>query len=213
MGRSRVVEVVVLVPVKSLHRAKTRLRSSLGTGTEDLAMAMAMDVVAAALDCGSASCVVVVSQDRSVLAESRAAGAQVIVEPPGSDLNTAVRRAAESVRKRSPQSAVLVQPADCPCVTGADFERLVPEVEQTGRLLFVSDVHGVGTTTLAAPAGMALRPRYGDDSRRAHREEGARELSGTRWRRLSLDVDTPNDLERASSIGVGPRTARWLQSR
>ena len=50
-------------------------------------------------------------------------------------------------------------------------------------------------------------PSHGADSARRHADSGAVELSGD-WPGLRCDIDTPDDLEAARRLGVGPATTR-----
>lgn len=51
-------------------------------------------------------------------------------------------------------------------------------------------------------------PRFGPGSRAAHLGDGAIELNVDR--RLRQDVDTPEDLDRVATLGVGVHTAEVL---
>ena len=66
----------------------------------------------------------------------------------------------------------------------------------------VADRQGTGTTLLAALTAAAIRPQYGTDSLRRHRDSGAHELTIPAGSGLRRDVDHVGDL-----VGVtGPRT-------
>jgi 2-phospho-L-lactate/phosphoenolpyruvate guanylyltransferase len=73
---------------------------------------------------------------------------------------------------------------------------------------FVTDRHGTGTAALFS-FGVALDPRFGTDSAQRHRRSGAVELTGS-WPGLRSDIDTPDDLDFARKLGVGPATARAI---
>ena len=64
---------------------------------------------------------------------------------------------------------------------------------------------------LAAP-GVELDPHFGRDSARAHAGSGASALAGD-WPRLRRDVDTSQDLVRATELGIGPHTRAVLANR
>jgi 2-phospho-L-lactate guanylyltransferase len=63
---------------------------------------------------------------------------------------------------------------------------------------------------LAAPAGVALEPRFGPGSAAAHAASGARPLSGD-WPGLRHDVDTAPDLDTVLALGPGPYTGSLLR--
>ncbi len=204
------MDVVVLVPAKPLPAAKSRLRAEIGERISGLALAMAVDTVRAAVGCSAVTEVVVITNDRTIAAATRAAGAAITPDRPERGLNEALRRAAASARRRMPDACVISQPADCPCVTSDDFFDLITMLQGSTARHFVRDAAGPGTTALASAGGCELDPRYGPDSAAAHRASGARELIGPRWRRLRRDVDTAADLESAKRLGLGASTAAWL---
>ncbi|TMM33195.1 MAG: hypothetical protein E6F99_24900, partial [Actinobacteria bacterium] len=84
----------VLVPVKDLGLAKSRLRGALaGVPHQDLVLALVLDTLAAALACPAVTEVVVVTADEAVAAAARGLGAKVLADPPRG-LNPALEHAA-----------------------------------------------------------------------------------------------------------------------
>ncbi|RLP86175.1 2-phospho-L-lactate guanylyltransferase, partial [Micromonospora sp. CV4] len=68
----------VVVPVKRLTAAKSRLRGALpGVPHEELALALAADTLRAVLACPAVAEVLVVTDDARVAAAARTAGARV----------------------------------------------------------------------------------------------------------------------------------------
>jgi 2-phospho-L-lactate guanylyltransferase len=192
----------LIVPVKHLHLAKSRLAAFGDRGRADLALAFALDVVEVALTCAAVARVLVVTDDDRAARELAALGAQVVRDQPDAGLNPALTHGAQLLRKEEPDAGVAALSADLPALRSADLADALTLV--TGRA-FVTDTAGVGTTLLAAAGGHDLLPAYGPRSRLRHLESGAVELPGTPA--LRLDVDTPEDLTRAVDLGVGPRTA------
>ena len=193
----------LVVPVKRLTIAKTRLSAYGDAVRQDLALAFAVDVVAAALGCEPVDAVLVVTDDERAAAALRAAGARVVADAPDAGLNPALAYGADLLRAESIASVATVS-ADLPCLTSADLATALGAV-QPGRRGFVPDAAGTGTTLLAAPEGLSLAPAYGAASRSGHLASGAVELPGGRG--LRLDVDTPEDLAAARALGVGAATA------
>lgn len=200
-------DAVVLVPVKPLAVAKSRLRSVTGDDTADLVLAMAMDTLAAAVAAVSAQRVVVITDDPAVSAAAGGLGVEVMADRAAAGLNAALIEASEDAL----DCLVVAQPADCPCLGADDIDRLIAACRARQDRVFVPDAFGTGTTSLAAPAGVGLRPRYGPGSRSAHRSDGAYELVGAPWIRMRRDVDTWGDLLEATALGVGVHTQRWLE--
>lgn len=194
----------VVVPVKRLALAKTRLA---GLGDElrtQLALAFASDVVQAALRCTAVQQVVAVTDDEAAAAVLTGLGAHVVGDTPDAGHNAAVAHAAQALGS---ELAVAALSADLPSVTPQDLTDALAQV-RSGRG-FVTDAGGQGTTLLAAAPGVALAPSYGPRSRADHLASGAVELAA--HHRLRLDVDTPQDLAMALGLGVGEHTAAVLR--
>ncbi|WDZ87396.1 2-phospho-L-lactate guanylyltransferase [Micromonospora cathayae] len=200
----------VVVPVKRLEGAKSRLRGALpGVPHEALALALALDTVDAVLACDAVGAVLVVTDDTRVAAAVRAAGARVLPDAPdaGPDaaarLNAALRHGAATAGGGLVAGLTADLPALRPAELGAALRAAghLPGVRH-----FVADAPGDGTVLLAAPAGVPLDPRFGVGSAAAHAASGALSLAGA-WPTLRRDVDTPADLAVAAGLGLGPRTA------
>ena len=80
----------LVVPVKVLSRAKSRLAADTGPHREQLALAVAADTVSAALRCKSVASVLVVVSDPVAGAELAALGAQLVPDEPDGGLNPAL---------------------------------------------------------------------------------------------------------------------------
>lgn len=194
----------VVVPVKRLTLAKTRLQAYGGAVRSELALAFAADVVAAAGACPVVVRVLVVTDDDRAADLLGTLGAVVVPDQPDAGLNPALEHGAELLRRQLGPLGVATVSADLPCLRPADLAAALRAVPPGGRA-FVADADGAGTTLLAAAPGAGLRPAYGRGSRERHLGSGARELPGTPA--LRRDVDTPQDLQSAQALGLGPRTA------
>jgi 2-phospho-L-lactate/phosphoenolpyruvate guanylyltransferase len=193
------VEWTVLVPVKDLDRAKSRLRGALpGVPHRDLVLALVLDTLAAALACPAVAAVLVISSDETVAAAARELGAKVLPDTPDAGLNPALAHGAAAAGG-GPLAALA---GDLPALRAYDLAATLRAVTIRG---YVRDAAGTGTTLLATPAGTALDPRFGPDSARSHAESGAVELAAAGS--LRRDVDTATDLAAAARLGLGPRTA------
>ncbi len=225
----------VIVPVKRLATAKTRLRDALRAGQgpghpdpahagdadtsthEALVLAMALDTIAGALASPVVGRVVVVTTDPVTGEEATLLGAEVIPDVPDAGLNPALAYAAAQVRRTGipgMEPGVAALTADLPALRGTDLTDALRRAEEAAHSLgprvlaraFVADAAGTGTVLLAAPPGAVLEPCFGADSAAAHEASGAVPLAGA-WPSLRRDVDTPADLAAAFLLGVGPRTA------
>jgi 2-phospho-L-lactate guanylyltransferase len=197
----------VVVPVKRLAHAKTRLAAYGGALRQELALAFATDVVEAALRCEVVERVLVVSDDDRAARLLRELGATVVPDVPDAGLNPALRYGAGLLRADFPGCGVATVSADLPSLRPADLAAVLRQVPPGGRA-FVADADDRGTTLLAAGPGADLAPAYGGGSRAGHLDSGAVELPAPPA--LRRDVDTPEDLLRALALGLGPRSAEVL---
>jgi 2-phospho-L-lactate/phosphoenolpyruvate guanylyltransferase len=206
--------VHLVVPVKALHAAKSRLRGAADRGVGEpaahsrLALALAHDTVAAARAAAAVAGLVVVSSDPVVAAGFAAVGVEVVAEA-GTGLNAACAQGARVLRERHPGSAVGALQADLPALRPEELDAAVADGLAAGPRAFCADAAGSGTTFLLAAPGAALDPRFGVGSARRHRASGAVALGGVRPG-LRRDVDTADDLCAAAALGVGARTGAVL---
>ncbi|MBB5955453.1 2-phospho-L-lactate guanylyltransferase [Saccharothrix tamanrassetensis] len=193
-------DVDLVVPVKTLQRAKTRL-----VGVTDdrpaLALAFALDTIAAALP--AVRSVLAITEDPAVAAELRAMGVGSIPGPEG--LNEALRFGAAVLRRRDRHRVVGALQADLPALRTDELELALAAA---GGRAFCPDRQGTGTTLLLSAPGQDLEPRFGVGSAEAHAAD-AQVLVGP-WPTLRNDVDTAADLELATRLGLGPRTCEAL---
>jgi 2-phospho-L-lactate guanylyltransferase len=226
----------VLLPVKVLARAKSRLAVLAGDRRRELALALASDTVAAVLACPEVARVVVVTSDPVAGPLLAALGAVVVPDAPadadqpagrgnrgpldGADvtsalgdlgvqdlLNAALRHGAAVAARRWPGTGLAALTADLPAVSPAELAGALRDAASSpGPAAFVPDAAGVGTTLYAVRPGSEFRPLFGGASRARHAAAGATELDLDVMTGLRRDVDTPDDLREALTLGAGPRT-------
>jgi 2-phospho-L-lactate guanylyltransferase len=204
-------EWVVVVPVKRLERAKTRLAARPAPHRRELALAFALDTVRAALDCDAVVGVVVVTDDADVRTAVTELGASWVPDAPDSGLNAALTHGADVVRRSSPDAWVAVLAADLPALRPDELARALDAASHVTRG-FVADATGTGTTLLTARPGADLDARFGPRSRAAHAASGAVALEPGPVPGLRRDVDTEVDLWDAGRLGLGPATGTLLES-
>lgn len=197
----------VVVPVKQLHVAKTRLGAYGDALRQSLALAFACDVVAAAQACPLVAAVLVVTDDERARATLSAMGARVVPDDPDAGLNPALDHGADLLRVTEGTLAVATVSSDLPSLRADDLRAALSAVP-AGTRGFVADAAGTGTTLLAAGAGARLSPAYGPGSADRHARSGAVRLPGADA--LRRDVDTPDDLRAAVRLGVGTHTRALL---
>ncbi len=222
----------IVIPVKRLSMAKTRLAAALAQGTPDdlltnrppstdqspaasrlpangrIALAMASDTVRAALTSPSVTEVFVVTDDRLAAETLSALGARVVPDAPDDGLNAALRYGAALAAVQLPDAAVAAVSADLAALRPLELTDALDRAAEHARA-FVADVQGTGTTLLSALPQHDLEPRFGIGSARVHRRGGAYPLDGL-WPSLRRDLDTPADLAVAACLGLGPDTAAAL---
>lgn len=202
----------LVVPLKALRRAKSRLLGVADQGHRDqrghseLVTAIALDTVSAASQSEIAN-IVVVTADETLTTIMAAEGIEVLHDTPANGLNAALRHSDEILRGRSSTARIGVLQADLPALRPSELAAAVEAADD--RRAYCPDRHGSGTTLLLAQAGQPLDPRFGDGSALAHHSSEAVALDGP-WESLRCDVDTEADLRTAIGLGLGPRTARCL---
>lgn len=208
--------VVLLVPIKPLARAKTRLRGAAGRGPgtpkahTELVLALARDTLAAAAGAAMVHRAVAICSDGVVCRALEMDGVEAIPDLPAAGLNSALRYGEALLRTTDPAATVAALPADLPALRPQELDRAIHHGLDTCGRVFCTDHAGTGTTLLLAPPGRALEPRYGPGSAAAHRTSGAREISGY-WPGLRCDVDTAGDLALALELGLGRFTQAFFQ--
>src|SRR5215469_4880214 len=90
----------LVVPVKLLAQAKSRLTGLADRRRSQLALAMAADTVAAAIRADAVGAVLVVTDDPEVAEATGDLGATVLADEPGAGLNDALGHGAAYARSR-----------------------------------------------------------------------------------------------------------------
>jgi 2-phospho-L-lactate/phosphoenolpyruvate guanylyltransferase len=211
MGTVSPVIWTVVIPVKVLALAKSRLSGLTGTEREAMALAMAGDTVSAAVACPAVGDVVVISDDPAVRAEAEAAGATVIADYQRAGLNQALAAGARQAASSWPGRGMAALTADLPALSAGQLDAALTAAAAVTQA-FVADAAGSGTTLYTARPGAVFRPLFGPRSRVRHRQAGAVELDLPGIEGLKRDVDTLADLREAEQIGLGARTLSARES-
>ena len=198
----------LVIPVKVLARAKSRLTGLAGQRRSEFALAMAADTVSAAVRADGVAAVLVVTDDPDVTHIAASLGAVVLADTPGAGLNEAFRHGAAYSADRWPDRGRAGLAGDLPAVQPTELTAALRAAARLGTA-FVPDTEGTGTTLYAAVPGTRFSPQFGPASRDRHLATGAVEI-GTGLPGLRRDVDTIGDLRDAAKIGLGPRTAQLV---
>jgi 2-phospho-L-lactate guanylyltransferase len=199
---------VVVVPVKTLARAKTRLAELPGSQRAELALAMALDAIGSVLHAGIAGVVVVTSDTDVDSALSARHGGRVLVvkDTPGGGLNQAARSGIAAATRWKPAHGIAVLTADLPALRAHELAAVLAGV-QPSEVIAVADTECTGTTLLASRLPLLVEPSFGVGSFARHRAAGARGITTEAGAGLRRDVDRLVDLDDARALGVGPNTA------
>jgi len=200
----------VVVPVKRLDVAKSRLVDLGDDLRRDLVVAFLLDTLDAVVASPAVARVAVVTDDPVVVSAVSdlgflARGVAIVADTASGGLNPALHRGVAALRTRRPPSpyGVLALCADLPGLTTtavSDLLGMAPE----GRAGFVADRAATGTTAYVTHDVRHFDPRFGPGSRAAHLAQGSKELSGVVGEAIRCDVDVREDLDH-----VGVRAGRW----
>ena len=147
----------LVIPVKVLALAKSRLTGLAGPRRAELALAMAADTVAATVACPVVDTVIVVTDDAAAAADLSGLGAVVVPDEPGDGLNPALTFGAAQADERWPGRGRGGLAADLPALGPAELGRAlavaagVPEA-------FVADAAGTGHHAVHGRAGRRVPP-------------------------------------------------------
>lgn len=195
--------ITAIVPVGTLEGSKSRLGDALDAEErEELAERLLSRTLAACLDAGAFSDVLVVSPDRAVLRRAAELGARTLRQRTAG-LNNGLREAREDAMAGGAQ-AILVLPIDLAFIGGDAIRQLTSVLAAAERptVLVVPDRHGKGTNVLGMRPPDAIGFAFGHGSRERHRAAAAAEdadyvqLDGP----LAYDIDTPADLVMVESL-------------
>jgi 2-phospho-L-lactate guanylyltransferase len=202
---------VLVVPVKRLAVAKTRLAAFAGPHRARLALAFAADTLLAADTCALVRGIVVVTDDAEVAAVASSSRHLVVSDEPDAGLNPALEHGAEAALAHWPGARIAALSSDLPALRPEELGAALQAAEEHAAA-FVPDAAATGTTLLTASTLEAFAPRFGRSSAAAHEAAGAVPLSDLVVPSLRQDVDTEADLRTALTLGVGPLTAAVISS-
>jgi 2-phospho-L-lactate guanylyltransferase len=200
----------LVVPVKRLAVAKTRLGPPYDVVRHDLALAFALDTTVAALASDAVRAVLVVTDEPEAARLLGDAGAEVVGDEPDAGLNPALAHGAAVASAHHPGCGTGALSADLPALRPLELTRALGRAEEHSAC-FLRDAEGSGTTLVLARSHADLRLFFGPDSASRHARAGLTELPGDDLETLRRDVDTVADLAVARDLGVGPHTARLLR--
>lgn len=200
----------LIVPVKRLTLAKSRLAGYSPDERSALALAFAADTVTAAVYAPTVDEVLVVTDDPTAAHALGVLGARVVRDEPDAGLNPALRHGAAQLIAAHPGCAIGALSSDLPALRTAELARALRRASAFGTS-FVPDAGGSGTTAYFARSRAGFAPDFGPRSHQAHLDGGASALPARGLTSLRRDVDTGADLAAAGRLGLGPHTTAVLR--
>lgn len=196
----------VIVPVKPLNQAKTRLAQVLTpTERQKLAETMLRHVLSVVQNVPQLMGTLVISRDNRALSIAREYGARTVQESGAPELNSALMRATQVISRLN-GSAILILPADLPLLEAEDVQAIVRLGEREPSMVIATDQHEDGTNALfIRPPGL-IEYAYGPGSFQRHMAKGQEAGAVVNFyqsERLSLDIDMPADLKFYSELKQG----------
>ncbi|MGO1307881.1 MAG: 2-phospho-L-lactate guanylyltransferase [Microbacterium gubbeenense] len=193
----------VVIPVKTTQSGKSRLELP-GAERPQLALAIALDTIAAAASAETVGEVLVVTSDADVQAGVEQIEGATSIPDPGMGLNGAARAGLE----RASLDARAAMLGDLPALRGSDLDAALRAAEGEERAL-VSDTEGSGSVLITWRTPATFEPRFGAASAEQHVEAG-HTLLRDEVPTLRRDVDTAEQMRAAYQLGLGPRTTALL---
>ena len=202
----------VLIPVKPLAAAKTRLAEVLAPAERRaLVLAMLDDVLDALAGVSGLAGVALVGGDAELARHVGGRGLRLLAEPePG--LNAALRAASAELAAAG-AGRLLILPADIPALDRAAVEALLAVGGEPAVALVAASADGGTNALLLAPPGL-LDPAFGPGSCTRYGQAAAAIGVAPRLLELpqvALDIDRPADLLALESLAGAPRTRALLR--
>ncbi len=188
------VAVTIVIPVKPLNEAKSRLASVLGPETRrELVTDMLGNVLTAAKQ-SKAKRMLVVTRDSMVGAMVSATGAEWTPDP-ATTLNGSLREVFRTCWANG--ETPLYLPADLPRLRASEIDGILSTWDGEDQIVLSPCHKEQGTNALLVPATCGFEPRLGDGSFARHLARASSSGIVTEVYRapgIAFDIDTPEDL-------------------
>jgi 2-phospho-L-lactate guanylyltransferase len=197
----------VLVPVKPLDQAKSRLAGALAPAERaSLVQSLLERTVGILRQVPAIAEILIVTGDPAVAGWASQAGNRVLRTGCEPDLNRELASATRLVQEQHAEG-VLILHADLPRVTAADVQAMAARAAAAPIVILAPDRHRRGTNALlCAPPGL-IEYRFGPDSFALHcaqAQAAGAALEICNAPGLALDLDLPEDLELLRADVQGP---------
>lgn len=191
------MKTTVIIPVKSLINAKSRLSSILNFGERcELTFCMLSDVLKAVKASKSITDIIIVSSDQRVLDFSKKFGARILKEEYDEGVNAAVSKAIQLCLKNGIES-ILILPSDIPLLSPIDIDNIVKMAEESPIMVITPALRLNGTNALFLKPPNLIRTFYDEDSFHNHLRFSLNLGIKTKIylsKRVMLDIDSLEDI-------------------
>jgi 2-phospho-L-lactate guanylyltransferase len=202
------MRATAIIPVKRFGHAKQRLLAVLDRPQRAaLAKAMLADVLGAVTDTGEIERVIVVTAEgraeRIALSHARRVQTPIeVLQEPGDRGHPEAATLGIIRAMALDAGCVALLPGDCPLLDSDELDAALERMHPA-RVAVVPDRHDTGTNALLMSPPDAIGPAFGPGSRERHTDRSERaghEVAVEPLASLSLDVDTPEDLEAMAAL-------------
>ncbi len=199
------LEASVVIPVKTLDTAKSRLSRALNsTNRRQFVLSMLKHVIDTVLRCRSIRMVSVLTADSEIQRFAETLGIDAIKEQ-FHDLNRALNCATTLIENRMGSMPLLILPSDVPLVACTSIEKMITLADTIGPPVVIAvPSRDLGTNAFLRYPPTIIACAFGPNSFESHRalaQQGHIRFEEFRTPDLELDIDTPEDL--AELIGRG----------
>ena len=189
--------VAVLLPVKPIHLAKSRLASVM---TDEARERWVRDELMHTLNVlrqvSAVDHTLVISADPKVWKIANAHQVQVLEEPDVPGLNQSLQRGIDWCKAKEIDTIMII-PSDLPLLKPYCLRSSLAKLIDSPGVIVIPDRHKRGTNLMVFSPNDLITPKYGQDSYQRHmqaaRDAGVKPIS-YRCPELSIDVDNPEDL-------------------
>ena len=203
------MKAFALIPVKRLSRSKGRLSIVFKPEERERFVLSMLEDVLGAVSSSHLHQTVVIGFDDDVRLIAERFDAYFLLEP-GGGLNSALRYALNWCEKRGVE-AVLILPADIPLVEEGDLNEITRLSDEASVVISPSMDGGTNALMLKPPS--VIKTCFGSGSFKRHISEASKKgipVRVYRSPRVSLDIDSVQDLKALLKVGEGKVCYRFL---
>jgi 2-phospho-L-lactate guanylyltransferase len=210
-------EINAIIPVASLDKAKSRLKSVLTSSQRaEMVLYMLDDVSSVLLSSVNVQSVTVISPDSKVIEHASKFGLETILEPRPRGLNAALNLATRTLVMKSPRSSSLILPVDIPLLQISSLAALFELMNSSSEpVVIATKSNNGGTNLLLRYPGDVIDLAFGENSYALHRQNALlKNIQFKEWvsQDTTLDIDTPEDLLEFMKLGKSAKTWCFLES-